>query len=293
LLATLAETIDRLLVWKWNETTVTEPDVGSPQPSVAGNATFDYTILDALSQGASQTDGETAIPCIVTKNLRCLSTLNGALLPDQRRDAVITSSLAFRKYELGTYGASAILNVRDSAPVLQDGEGNVWYIRDVIPPSIYEDARTLLQIAGVPVQPSTAGSWISWRPFVGFNTLSSLNNVVAEIERWASILDAGLQGIADQILAFIDAIEQRIAEIQELIRRIQSYLNIPLSITVPDALFLPLVVAGTEGVATGLATATNKPSDGPDTYSGGAVVLMGGLPVIVQDLILLAINSAG
>lgn len=293
LITTLGPTIDRLLAWRWSDApevlayadTITDPD---------SYFIFDYTILDVLAQGQDAESGEAEIPCLVTMNTRCLSSLTGTLLTDTQAAAVISTSNISLKYRDGTFGRSVILDVSTAAPVLQSGDGALWYVRDIVPDSIFDDARTLLQIAGVPQQQPRTGSWLAWRPFVNLDSpLGSLNAVADEIERWASVVLEGLSGVADQIVAFINAIEQRILEIQDLIRRIQRYLNIPLSITIPDALFLPLVVGGTEGVVTGLATSTNQPDDGPNVYSGGAVVLMGGLPALVQELIAALIASAG
>lgn len=289
LITTLGPTIDRLLTWKWSDA----PEVREGRTPEA-LLVFDYTMLDVLAQGQDAESGEAEIPCLVTMNTRCLSSLTGTLLTDTQAASVAAVGNIARKYRDGSFGRSTILDVSAAAPVLQNGEGALWYVRDIVPDSIYDDARTLLQIAGVPQQQPRTGTWLAWRPFVNLDSpLGSLNAVADEIERWASVVLEGLSGVADQIVAFINAIEQRILEIQDLIRRIQRYLNIPLSITIPDALFLPLVVGGTEGVATGLATSTNQPDDGPNVYSGGAVVLMGGLPALVQELIAALIASAG
>jgi hypothetical protein len=290
LVAVLEPRIRRLTEWKWSDTTVTGP-VAEPaiDPLV-----FNHTILDVLAQGSNSGEGETQVPFLVARNSRSLSDAAGSLLTDNRMSAVFDSSNLIAKYRAGTFGRSVILDVSRAAPVLQSGTGLLWYVRDVVPPDIYEDAKVILQVAGVPQQQPRTGSWLAWRPFVNLNApFGSLSGVADEIDRWASAILEGLSGVADQIVAFIDAIEQRILELQELIRRIQRYLNIPLSITIPDALLLPLVVNGIEGVATGLATSTNQPNDGPNTYSGGAVLLMGGLPALVQEIISTAIRSAG
>jgi len=298
LLSTLAPTITHLIEWEWRDTTVTgvvaEPSTltGGTVEGIAGNDAFAYTLLDVLNQGGTK-NGAT-IPCLVTKNTRCLSDLDGTPTSEGIVILDLANSEIAIKYQNGSFGRSAILNVSDAAPVLQDGSGQLWYVRDIVPERVYDEARTLLQIAGVPSGQPQAGEWLNWRPFAGVNSdFIGINNLIDQIERWASFLDAGLQGIADQILAYIDAIEQRILEIQELIRRIQRYLAIPLSITIPDAVFLPLIVSGVDGVVTGLATSQNQPDDGPNVYSGGVVLLAGGLPTIVFELIKAAVDAAG
>ena len=56
---------------------------------------------------------------------------------------------------------------------------------------------------------------------------------------------------------------------------------------------LVLVENGTAGIASALVTAGNKPSDGPAAYGGGAVVLFGGLPTVILELIALILAGGG
>ena len=61
----------------------------------------------------------------------------------------------------------------------------------------------------------------------------------------------------------------------------------------PSFAGLVLVENGTDGIATGLLTAGDKPSDGPAAYGGGAVVLFGGLPAILLETIALLLGGGG
>ena len=285
LLSLLGPRLRRLTTWKWSDTTLT----GVAAAGVRGNAVLSGTLLDALAQGTGDTE---TVPCLVTKNLGSLSTLEGGVYPAANHLARETPLVA--RYNAGTFGKRAILDVSHQAPILQDGTtGGYWYVRDVVPQQIYDDAQAVLQLAGVAQTAPEAGSWVAWRPFVGVDSnLAGMNGVVATIEQYASTLDTGLRGSAEAITAVISALEQRVREVQELIRRIEEYLAIPLSIEVPDAVFLPLLVSGTDGVVAGLMGAANKPTDGPQAYAGGVALVAGiGVPSIVTDLLMLALTA--
>ena len=299
LLTNLRPRLDRLVNWKWKD---------SPVEGVSGNALLNWGLNDVLAQGTEAESGVYIIPPIVAKNARSLANLptdkilfnesgilSGTSVPDfGEADSITTArsrNLA-QEYRSGTFGGSSILNVSESAPLLTDGT-NLWYVRDVVSEQIYDDAQAVLQLAGVAQTTPPAGSWLLWRPFAGVGAfgLSSVSDLVDLIREYAAALDTGLTGIIGTILDFISALEQRVKEIQELVRRIQSYINIPLSFEIPDALILPIVASGTDGVVSALVGAGNKPADGPRAYSAGLVLTAGGLPSLITDLILVATSG--
>lgn len=303
LLASLRPRLERITTWKWNQTTV-ESDVAS---GVEGNPLLGWTLLDVLAYGT--TTDETApyrVPPAVAKNARSLPDVStddvlfnasGTLVEIRPISETSSVELAAEsglrlKYLDGTFGRSTILDVSLSAPLLYDGT-DVWYVRDVVPEEIYEHAQAILQLAGVAATAPPAGTWLSWRPFAGIQPfgLTSVSQLVDLIREYAEALDTGIAGITQVILDFINALEQRIKEIQELVRRIQAYINIPLSFEIPDALLLPVVASGTNGVVSALVGAGNKPSDGPRAYSAGIVMAAGGLPSLITDILLLATSA--
>jgi len=167
---------------------------------------------------------------------------------------------------------------------------DAWYARDLIPPSIYTDAQTVLSLAAG--NTTAAGGWLAFRPFQSVGNISGLAEISTTITNFLGAVGAGVQGGADLITNFISMLEQRVREIQEVIRSIEVYLAIPLSIEIPDAVGLIIVGNGMDGIVSGLVSATNKPTDGPNAYAGGLVVLGGGVPAIITDLIMLLVASA-
>jgi hypothetical protein len=105
------------------------------------------------------------------------------------------------------------------------------------------------------------------------------------------ILD-GLEGIADKIIAIIESIQARIYQLQAILEYIKSLLESILNFSLPGVAGLVLVEDGTAGLAGALVSSGNKPISNPTDYSAGVVVVAGGLPTILLD-ILFAIFSGG
>jgi hypothetical protein len=281
-LQALANTFTRLTEWEWADSTVA---------GASGNTNLGVTILSSLL--ATGPDDDTDMGMYVAKNAASLfgyPTAPGASLAKVRSSGVLNT------YDQAGFGSGipTMPDATEAAPFLVDlgvpGRNTpirAWYARDLIPAEIYTAAQQVLSLA---VGESTAaGGWISVRPFQSVGNLAGIQNVSAIIQNYLEAIAAGIQGGADLILNFISMLEQRVNEIQELIRRIDTYLTIPLSIEIPDAVGLALVANGMDGVVSGLVSATNKPTDGPGAYAGGLVVLGGGLPALITDLMLLLI----
>lgn len=102
---------------------------------------------------------------------------------------------------------------------------------------------------------------------------------------------AGTQNVADGILRVISFLEQRVREIQELIRRLDQLLDLPFQISFPSAKILLLITNGTNGLVTGLLSAQEKPQEGPKGYAGGGILVAGSAPSILVDLLAEGIQS--
>ena len=100
-----------------------------------------------------------------------------------------------------------------------------------------------------------------------------------KVEGFLNTALAGLQDVADGILRVIAFLEQRVREIQELIKRIETYLDIPFQISFPSAKVLLLITNGTAGVITGLTGATDKPTSA-SKVSAKALYVVGACPVL-------------
>ena len=116
--------------------------------------------------------------------------------------------------------------------------------------------------------------------------------VLTKVEGFLNTALTGLQDVADGILRVIAFLEQRIREIQELIKRIETYLDIPFQISFPSAKVLLLITNGTAGIITGLTGATDKPSEGRTGYAGGGVIVAGSAPAILVELLSAGLSSA-
>jgi hypothetical protein len=293
-LTRFSELFTRLTEWQWSSSDVA---------GASGDERLNVAILPSLLLESS---GEEPMTMYVAKNASSLISYP--------TDAVASINHCRRSLGvLGTYAnagfgvASAIpgmVDVSETAPIVvsigsfDDGgdrlvhiaSADAWYARDLIPPSIYTDAQTVLSLAAG--NTTAAGGWLSFRPFQSVGTISGIAEITSTITNFLEAIGAGVQGGADLILNFISMLEQRVREIQEVIRRIEVYLAIPLSIEIPDAVGLVIVGSGMDGVVSGLVSATNKPTDGPNAYAGGLVVLGGGVPAIITDLIMLLVASA-
>lgn len=152
--------------------------------------------------------------------------------------------------------------------------------------SVLRDAAAVLQVVSAPrsLSPS-AGQWTSIRPL--YESLAPLDALLTELDEFMEAILDGLQGSVDKIVAYIEAVQARIYQIQALLDAIRSLLKALTSFDLPSFSGLVLVENGTDGIAAGLVTADNKPSDGPLAYGGGAVILAGGLPTILLELLAL------
>jgi hypothetical protein len=289
-LTQIAGVLTGLTQWKWSDTTVA---------GAAGDASIGSTILASLAPTTS-TDGGSEMTMYVAKNTESL--------PGYVTNPLDSHERCVNLGVLGTYpqagfgsGIPEMVNASEAAPIVVSlGSGTTtsestiasdagWYARDLLTPEVYAAAQ---QVLGMSVGDSTLGGWLAIRPFQSVGTVSSMTGLATQIADFAGAIGAGVQGGADLILNFISMLEQRVREIQEVIRSIEVYLEIPLSIEIPDAVGLVLVGDGMDGIVSGLMSATNKPTDGPNAYAGGLVVLGGGVPAIITDLISLLVASA-
>ena len=132
---------------------------------------------------------------------------------------------------------------------------------------------------------------MAWRPFAGTSPLATGPRTIQQIIGTMNAAVASIHGAEVAINQIITFLEQRINEIQELIKKIDSYLQLPFQVSFPDLLALPLVVDSTDEIISGLSSAGNKPTDGAGAYAAGTVLVAGGMPSPLFDLILLLIQT--
>jgi len=273
-LASLQDTLHGLVNWKWSKADVA---------GATGNQALEMTILESLNQ----TD---PAKMVLARNRYSTRDYWSTASP-----ASVLVPLA-GKWRMGTFG---VLNrtSKDSAVVVGPSNGaqpGYWYARDLIPQDLYDKAREVLAITSdqSALQRSAHGSWKTVRVFSARSPTGTMLGVLTKVEGFLNTALAGLQDVADGILRVIAFLEQRVREIQELIKRIETYLDIPFQISFPSAKVLLLITNGTAGVITGLTGATDKPTEGRNGYAGGGVIVAGSAPAILVELLSAGLTSA-
>lgn len=199
----------------------------------------------------------------------------------------------------------------DYSPVLYQAAGTVkmQFCRNLFlaNSSIFTASQLVLNIAASTIThtKSSGGAWINYRLFP--QGLPPVEAALGEIVAFLEAIDAGLKGILDAIVAYIEYIEARVLELEALLRRIQGLLDLILSIEVPEMAALIVTGAGTDGILQALVSAENKPTDTAvvstrinnkgnvvlgGAYGTGVLFLAGGLPTSVLELFLLIFPPA-
>jgi hypothetical protein len=149
-----------------------------------------------------------------------------------------------------------------------------------------QQAALTLRVAGAAIRKTKAdGDWIYIR---WLDTCPGVEDFLAMVANWVEAIRASLQSIIDVIRKYIEFIEARIVELQQLIHRINALLQSVLGFTfqMPKCSVLTLVSDGTGGVLADLVKAENKPSDSPLSYGGGLAVVIPLFPGFAVDLLL-------
>ena len=140
--------------------------------------------------------------------------------------------------------------------------------------SIFEQAALTLRVAGAAIRRSPQdGDWLFVR---WFDTMPGLEDFLATLANWVEALQSALQSIVDTIRKYIEYIESRLVELQQLIKRINALLQsiLGFAFQIPQCNALVMVSDGTSGVLSDLITAQNKPVDSPLAYGGGVAVVI-------------------
>lgn len=178
----------------------------------------------------------------------------------------------------------------DYAPVIYakaSGGPSVVFCRNVFfqVDGLYAAAATVLNIAAAPtILPANAtGGWVAIRLFP--QGLPPIEQALAQIIAVVRAIAEGLKGVVDIIIAYIEFLEARIREFQALILRIIGLLDMLLNFDIPSMSALIVTAEGTDGVLAELVQADNKPSDGTTAYGAGVVLMAGGLPSLLLDIL--------
>lgn len=274
LLDSLQPTLEDLVNWKWSD---------SPTSVASGNPALRYTILQSLLSTNVNT------PLSRNRNTTRLYYSN----PSGTPAAVLEEIRA--KWLEGTFGITYHPTSLDSSPVIGPSRGaqpQYWFVRDLIPDEIYTKAATVLALTSSQTASTAGGTWVSKRLFAPRAPTGAVLTVLNKVDGFFNTLFAGGEDVSDGITRVIDFLEQRVREIQELIRRIETLLDIPYQISFPSAKVLVLITNGTSGIVSGLVSAREKPQEGPKAYAGGLVFVAGSAPSILIDIVAREIQSA-
>lgn len=168
------------------------------------------------------------------------------------------------------------------AAKMNDGTCQIAYAREMFSTEQLQSALAILQIATN--LSGTGQGWIAIRPLE--TILAPVEDFLEKAIAYMKVVKEGLMAIIQQILDYIRMIEARVIELQQLIRRIQAILAMFADFVISADLHM-LVVSGegTQGLISNFMVAEDKPADGPDAYGTGAVVVAGGLPLMIVDIL--------
>jgi len=300
--ATVAEQVRTLLDFKWS-------DIDSRWP--------DYSILETMSN-QSGTWGVAANPMgagltEMSGRLRRGATVGGedlwlsreGLFPPKVFSSGTTTPEALARAGLPPTGWYQGQGYSDYCPVLFStlDEAStalrplyMQFVRrlliDYDGGSMLQAASVVLGIVAAPDAPSPSETeWLSVR-FLD-DALAPLDALLVDVEKYLLAILDGLKGTIDKIVAYIEAIQARIFQVQALIEMIRALLNSLSMFSLPSFSGLLLVENGTDGITRGLITAGNKPSDSALSYGGGVLVMAGGLPVILLEILELILGAEG
>lgn len=249
------EAVNTLLSFKWS-------DIGTPWPA--------YTLLETLSD-TSQDAG--LFPSAAFLQPPKFPTVTGLARAPGFGATSPASTTQF------VYGQGAC----DDAPLLVGSGNSIAFCRNLLPEEVYAAARTVLLLSAPAPARQQGSQWANVLLFPnGFpQVLAILDNV----EQFLLTLLDGLQGIADTIVAFIEALQARITQLQALLEQIRALLDIVSTLRLGNVSVLVTVEAGTSGALRAFMAAENAPVDTAADYGFGFALVVGGAPSVAVDLL--------
>jgi len=150
---------------------------------------------------------------------------------------------------------------------------------------IFGQAALALGIAASAAKNLGPGQWVSVRFLASF---PGLEGIFDTLLRWLEGIAEALKGVIDQIIKYIEFLESRLVELQQLIRRINALIQSILGFVfqIPSCSALLLLSNGTDGVLSDFVTAGNKPYDSPLAYGAGVAAVMPLIPGAPIDFLL-------
>jgi len=136
--------------------------------------------------------------------------------------------------------------------------------------------------------------WISYRPFVqGFK---EFDEFLLKAIKWLEGAKESVKGFGEKIIKAIELIEMKIQQIQGLLALIDRILEMLKNLEIELELPLGALVhigTGNQELIQNLITSTNKPTDSAGSYTAGAVLVAGGVPTFLLEIISALIVGGG
>lgn len=172
----------------------------------------------------------------------------------------------------------------------------IVFCRNALTSDVYGAAAGVLNIAASVLtlrKSPESGAWTTFRLFP--QGLPPVEAALDEILKFVKAIAAGVKGFTDILVGYIEFLQARILELEALIIRIQGLVLALSGFALPAVSGLVVTGNGTAGLVSGLVTAANKPSDNATTteiaeatygtYGAGLVLVAGGLPTVLVELL--------
>ena len=215
-----------------------------------------------------------------TMNLMVLGTKEGS---GDHSPVVFTDVPGINQVITGSAGLNveAASNIVFARTLLTEYEGG----------QLIREAKIALGLAGNLWKRNDDEAWIAIR---FLDVLPGIDDFLETISNWVQAIKDAIQSIVDTIIKYIEWLEARIIEIQQLIRRINALIQSLLGhlFQVPACSALMCISNGTDGVLSDLMNSQYKPNDGPLAYGAGIALVVPFLPSFVYDLLLMLFKKS-
>lgn len=191
---------------------------------------------------------------------------------------------------MGSADMSPVVYARNINTATGNIPGEIGFVRNIFEEAkdqgddLFAAAAAVLNVAASSYTlPAGDSEWLAIRPFE--TGIPGVEIALDELLRWIKTIEAGAQSIVDLIESYIEFVEARLLELQALVQRIDALLALIEDLELPVVNGLITTGRGTYGAMEGLVTAGNKPADDVDAYGAGVVILAGGLPAVLIDIL--------
>ena len=250
--------------------------------------------LKIIYEKCTLADGSILVP----NNWEPLIT-QAAASPGNTGSADISPVLVINRDALTTLGTTpGLLDIGSlSGNITSATSGNLLYCRGIFAKAmggaILKEAAIALGIAGAATsRKENLGQWIALRVF---DTYPAAEDVLSMITNWAQSVQYATLDATDHLSKAIENLESRVAELQQLIRRIDSLIQMLTGFTylLPACSALVTVSNGTGGLLSDLVSSQSKPNDSPTAFGGGlCLVVPVPLGGIVLDLLQVFLSTS-